>query len=356
MTHRVRRAGSLLFVASALLVACERSAPSQAPPLAPPASSDASGGACDEPTADASIVLFDLDGVCLSGDTMVLYRCSPAEVPVLRVASEDGAESYVGGPFAVPVSTIPANVRSIGRGDGTEVLVSDPLAGMPTSPSPTASPSPPLPSPLDVEPLVYVRHDGVTERWLRLEHSRRVADPPSAWLIGDSILDGGRDAVSESLDAEWSLTIDAEAGRPSSQGVSLAAGAAELGADVVLMELGTNDATAGEFRGHLVETLDLLRDVPLVLWQTPRAPEELTTIGAVNEAIREIVPRYPNTAIVDWEAFVPVDQLMEDGIHPREGSEGLEAELLTPILDAWRGAVSGEGATSCGKRVVRASS
>jgi hypothetical protein len=105
-----------------------------------------------------------------------------------------------------------------------------------------------------------------------------------------------------------------------------------------------------------VETLDLLRDVPLVLWQTARGPEELTIIGEVNEAIREVLPRYPNAAVVDWEAFVPVEQLMDDGIHPREGSEGLEAELITPILEAWRGAVSGEGATSCGRRVVRASS
>jgi hypothetical protein len=354
VTRRTLRLG-ILLLASALLVACERSAPSQAPPLAPQPSSDPSGGACDEPTTDASIVLFDLDGMCLSGDTMLLYRCSPAEVPVLRMASEDGAESFLGGPFAVPVSTVPANVRFIGRGDGTEVLVSDPLAGMPT-PSSTESGSPPLPGPLEVEPLVYVRHDGVTERWLRLERGRSVADPPLAWLIGDSILDGGRDAVSESLDGEWSLTIDAEVGRPSSQGVPLAAEAADQGADAVLVELGTNDSEAGEFRGHLVETLELLRDVPLVLWQTARGPEELTTIAQVNEAIREVVPRYPNTAVADWEAFVPVEELMDDGIHPRDGSEGLEAELLTPILETWRGAVSGDGATSCGRQVVRASS
>jgi lysophospholipase L1-like esterase len=146
------------------------------------------------------------------------------------------------------------------------------------------------------------------------------------------------------------------AGRPSSQGVPVAADAAEQGADVVLVELGTNDSAAAEFRGHLVETLDLLRDVPLVLWQTARGPEELTTIAQVNEAIREVVPRYPNAAVVDWEAFVPVEELMDDGIHPQDGSEGLESELLTPILETWRGAVSGEGATSCGMRVVRASS
>jgi hypothetical protein len=354
VTRRTRRLASLLL-ASAVLVSCEPAGPSQAPPLAPPPSPDPSGGVCDAQSTDASVVLFVLDGECLSGTTMVLYRCSPTEVPVLRVASEGGARSFLGGPFAVPVATVPANVRFVGSGGGTEVMVSDPLAEVSVAPSPSASGSGSAPSPQDVEPLVYVRHDGTTERWLSLARSRAVADPPSAWLIGDSILDGGRDAVSESL-ADWSLTIDAEVGRSSFAGVPIALEAAEQGADVVLVELGTNDATASVFREHVVETLDLLRDVPIVLWQTARGPEEDTTIGEVNEAIREIVPRYPNTAIVDWEAFVPVDELMDDGIHPQEGSVGLESQLLTPILEAWRGAISGEGATSCRKRVVRASS
>jgi hypothetical protein len=355
VTYRTRRLGSLL-VASAVLIGCDPPGSTQSPPLAPPPSSSSNGdGACDEPTIDASVVLFHVDGACVSGATMVLFRCSPADVPVLRVASEGGSVSFLGGPFAVPVTTLPANVRFIGSGDGTEVLVSDPLAGTPAPPPPSASGSGPVPSPPDAEPLVYLRHDGVTERWLSLERSRRVAEPPVVFLIGDSILDGGRDAVSESL-ADWSLTIDAEVGRPSSQGVPIAADAVEQGADVVLVELGTNDSAAREFRGHLVETLDLLRDVPLVLWQTARAPEELTTISEVNEAIREVVPRYPNTAVVDWEAFVPVEELMDDGIHPRDGSEGLESELLTPILESWRGAILGEGGTSCGRHVVRATS
>lgn len=343
------------MLASVLLVACESPGPPQAPPLVSPSSPEPDVGACEEPEVDASIVRFRHDGACLDGSTMILYRCPAQEVPVLRVASKHGAESFLGGPFAVPVTSLPANVRFVGNGKGTEVMVSDPLPGPPASPSPSASPSAPTPSPTELEPLVYVRQDGRTERWLRLERSRRVDDPPSVWLIGDSILDGGRDAVAASL-ADWTLTIDAVVGRPSAQGVPLAADAVEQGADVVLVELGTNDSTASAFRDHLVETLELLRGVPLVLWQTARAPEELTTIAQVNEAIREVVPRYPNAALVDWEAFAPVEELMEDGIHPRDGSEGLESELLTPILESWRGAISGDGATSCARRVIRATS
>jgi hypothetical protein len=343
-----------MIVAAALMVACDSTPTSQAPPLVPPSSVSAdAGGRCDPTTVDQAFVIvrFALDGACLPGSSMVLYRCSPSDVPVLRVASEGGSVSFLGGPFAVMVDTVPANVRFVGRGGGYEVLVSDPIPGVadPTSSAAEA------PDATELGPLVYVRHDGVTERWLRLERRRAVSQPPIAWLIGDSILDGGREALADPL-ADWSLTIDAEVGRPSSQGVPLAAAASEADADVVLVELGTNDSAPTDFRDHLVETLDLLRAVPLVLWQTARGPVDDTTIGPVNEAIREIIPRYPNTAIADWEAFVPADELMDDGIHPLEGSEDLESELLTPILTAWRGAVSGEGSTSCGRRVVRASS
>ena len=354
MSRRPFRLGSLLL-ASALLATCEAAtSPSQPPPLAPPPPTDPSvDRACEEPGIEASVVRFRHEGVCLGGATMILYRCPTEQVPVLRVASERGAESFLGGPFAVPVMSLPPNVRFVGSGEGTDVMVADPQPGIPASPS-MSGPGTATGSP-ELEPLVFVRQDGRTERWLRLERDRRVADPPSAWLIGDSILYGGREFVADSL-ADWTLTIDAEVGRPSSQGVPLAADAAEERADVVLVELGTNDSTAADFRDHLVETLELLRDVPLVLWQTARAPAELTTIGQVNEAIREVVPRYPNTAVADWQTFAPVEELMEDGIHPRDGSEDLESELLTPIFEAWRSAVSGEGATSCARRVVRATS
>ena len=153
--------------------------------------------------------------------------------------------------------------------------------------------------------------------------------------------------------SDWSVTIDAEVGRPSSSGVELATDAAEQDADVVVMELGTNDSSAEAFRGYLVETLDVLTSVPLVIWQTAKGLADGTSIPAVNEAIREVVPTYPNVTIADWEAFVPEDTLQEDGVHPDEGFEHLESELLLPLLSEWRAALSNEGATSCGREVVR---
>jgi hypothetical protein len=340
-----------------LLTACDGGGP-QAPPLDPP-SSDPSprGGACSPTDVDGAIATrFEINGSCLPGDVMVLFRCSPTAVPVLRISSVAGPARFLGGPFAVPVTTLPANVRFAGAGHGTEVLIADPLLpGLSPTPSISSSPSVEAGSDPSPEPLVYVRQDGATERWLRLEGRRALHDPPIVWVIGDSILDGGRDAVEADL-SDWSVTLDAEVGRSSSSGVALAQAAVEEDVDAVVVELGTNDASSAVFRGHLIETLDILASVPLVVWQTARGLGDDPNILAVNEAIREVVPTYPNTAIADWEAFVPEEALQTDGVHPDEGFEHLESELLVPMLSEWRGALSTEGATSCARKVVRETS
>lgn len=355
------RLARLALVSSLLLAACEGNGTQAPPPLdPPPVGSSQGGGACSETEVDgATVSRFGSDGSCLPGDVMVLYRCSPTAVPVLRISSVAGPALFLGGPFAVPVESLPAHVRFAGTSGGTEVLVADPLVPDPSpttsisaSPSPEGASSEPKAQP---EPLVYVRQDGITERWLRLEGRRALHDPPIVWLIGDSILDGGRDAVEAGL-SDWSVALDAEVGRSSSSGVTLATDAAEQDADVVVVELGTNDSSAETFRGHLVETLDNLASVPLVIWQTTRGPEGDLTIQAVNQAIREVVPTYPNVAIADWEVSVPEEAFQTDGVHPDEGFEHLESELLVPMLSEWRAALAIEGATSCGRKVVRGTS
>ena len=352
------RIAPLALGAAILLIACDRNG-TQAPPLDPPRLEPSpGGGACSGTEVDGAIAMgFEADGSCLPGDVMVLFRCSPDAVPVLRISSVAGPGLFLGGPFAVPVSTLPADVRFAGAADRIEVLIADPPpAGHSTTPSISASPSVEGSGPtVEPETLVYVRDDAVTERWLRLEGRRGLHDPPVVWVIGDSILDGGRDAVEAGL-SDWSVTLDAEVGRSTYFGVALAEEAVVQDADVVVMELGTNDFSPVAFRGSLTQTLDILASVPLVIWQTARGPEGEESIRAVNEVIREIVPSYPNVAIADWEAFVPEEAVQGDGIHPDEGFEHLESELLVPMLSEWRGALSAEGATSCTRKVVRETS
>ena len=350
-----------------LLAACDSSASDPQPLDAPSSASSEPSEDCSVTTVgQAAVTRFEVEGSCVSGDILVLFRCTPAAVPVLRVSSAGGAAFFLGGRFAVPVGSLPANVRFAGSAGGTEVLISDPVPPSPTpspsstvstSPSPSGSPTtaPQATSIADPEPLVYVRSDGVTERWLRLEGKRDPARVPIAWAIGDSIMDGGRDVFEERL-AAWDLTTDAVVGRFSSSAPDLAREAVAAGADVVVVELGTNDADPSAFRQHLVETLEILAGVPFVLWQTARGPVEDATIPVVNAAIREVAATYPNVSIADWEAFVPEEAVQTDGIHPDEDFLHLEADLLVPLLRQWRAALTREGATSCGGRVVRETS
>ena len=341
----------LALVLGVLAAACEGSGAEAPPPLdPPPVGSSPAGGACSQTEIEgASVSRFESKGSCLPGDVLVLYRCSPSDAPVLRITSVTGPALFMGGAFAVPVDVLPANVRVAGESDGTDILIADPPPPGSSSPAPEDSPEP------RTEPLVYVRSGGVTERWLRLEGRRALDDPPTVWLIGDSILDGGRDAMEAGL-SDWSVTLDAEVGRSSSSGIELATDAAEQDADVAVMELGTNDSSADAFRDNLVESLEALTTLPLVIWQTAKAPEDATSVPAVNEAIKQVVATYPNAAIADWEAFVPEEALQVDGIHPDEGFEQLESELLLPLLAEWRDATLGEGPTSCGRNVVREAS
>lgn len=343
-----------------LVGACDGSRP-PAPPLDPSTiEPSADGEACAATEVNGVMVKrFEVDGSCVPGDVLVLYRCAPAAVPVLRISSVNGPALFLGGPFAVPVSTLPAQVRFAGAAGGTEVLIADPLP-LPTptpsgSSSLAASPSVEGDPLVEPEQLVYVREGGRTERWLQLKGRRALHDPPILWIIGDSIMDGGREDVQAAL-ADWSLTLDAEVGRSSSSGVELAQAAVEQDADAVVIELGTNDTSPSVFRSHLVETLDTVAAVPLVIWQTARGPQDDLTIPEVNAAIREVAPTYPNVSIADWTAFVPDEAVKTDGIHPDEGFQDLEAELLAPILSEWRDAVDRRGATTCGRDIVRETS
>ena len=186
----------LAFGLLVLLGACDGSRP-QAPPLDPstidPSSSSESCAAFE---VNGAIALrFEVDGSCVPGDVLVLYRCAPTAVPVLRISSVDGPAVYLGGPFAVPVGTLPAQVRFAGAAGGTEVLIADPLPPLPT-PTPAASSSlavsPSVEGDPVVEPerLVYVREEGRTERWLRLEGRRTLHDPPI--VLDHRGLDHGR--------------------------------------------------------------------------------------------------------------------------------------------------------------------
>lgn len=122
--------------------------------------------------------------------------------------------------------------------------------------------------------------------------------------------------------------------------------------DVVVLELGTNDADPVAFRENGVAILDALRHVPLVVWQTAHGP--LENILGVNIHIHGLASGYPNAVVADWDTFVSDDQLSSDGVHPAPGQEGLMADLIAPILTRWLEVADGGGASSCASQAEAA--
>jgi hypothetical protein len=96
------RLAPLAIALTIALGACDGSRTQAPPPLDPPVQSSQGGGACSQTDVDgATVVRFESDGSCLPGDVMVLYRCTPGAVPVLRISSVAGPALFLGGPFAV---------------------------------------------------------------------------------------------------------------------------------------------------------------------------------------------------------------------------------------------------------------
>ena len=115
---RPARAGSVLLVG-----ACDgiRQAPTQDPSVTEPGSGGEACAAFEDNGARAQ--RFEVDGACVPGDVLVLYRCAPTAVPVLRLLGE--------GPVVPrrsirrPGEPLPPRVRFAGAAGGTEVLIAD---------------------------------------------------------------------------------------------------------------------------------------------------------------------------------------------------------------------------------------
>jgi hypothetical protein len=339
----MRRIGLSLLLAASLTsclgtaVTAERPQPTPGP------------GTCPSPTAEATF-FRDPAGGCLPPRNLRAVRCDLSLPPVVvRWAGSGHERRYLGGAFSIPVHAVPAGARLAGRSStGQEIYV---RPGTPT--------------------WLWSREGSAITRWLALPTSApwtpTGADPATAsgtvaastssptaapvpgldaWFVGDSITDGAAPFIVGSLPG-WTVHVDAVIGRPSVGGVAPAATAAASVPTpaAAVVELGTNDQSATEFRTNAAQILDTLKGVPLVLWQTVRGP--LTPIPSINAAIHDLAPAHPNTALANWHGFVTKDMLTSDGVHPLTEHEGAMADLVSPMLETWRAAVEGAGATGC---------
>jgi len=286
--------------------------------------------ACDEPAPSGSpvclrgaarITVFQgPDGECIPRTSVVEYRCDGAEpIAVFDMGSAE-ERRFLGGAFIVPVPRLPEGAEVVGVGDGAQLVT------VPDEPH-----------------RLYTVRGSTIARWLALPAPAVVGDTPAAFMLGDSLLDGGAFAFPAALPG-WSLEIDALNGRTSADGAAVAE--ARIVPDrAVVVELGTNDQSVAAFETNAERILASFRKVPLVLWQNVEGPPDLVPADEINAAIESLAGRRPNVAIADWDGGVPEEYLF-DGVHPDPAHADAMAALVAPLLQRWWSAATERPACS----------
>jgi hypothetical protein len=322
---RARRLSPILVVLFAL-TACDHFAAARtpAPPPAqftPVPGAEARADPCHVTNPSPSVIVETLaaqDGACVPPSDFVVFRCDPSQEQVAVAGIGGTSRRFLGGTFAVRVDSLPVDARPIGvTGAGRFSTTPDNKA-------------------------LYVEAGGRIERWLTLPSAGAVSSP-TAFMVGDSILDGGQDAVVAGL-PDWNVTVDALIGRGSSGGITPVESLPTV-PDVVVVELGVNDVSATTFAPNAERILAAVQGADLVVWVTAHGPEPVT--DQIDRTIVSEIGALRNGAILDWDRLVPPDLLGSDGVHPTTGQEGLLASFLDPFLRTWREAVAGQGPTSC---------
>ena len=166
-------------------------------------------------------------------------------------------------------------------------------------------------------------------------------ESPRVLVVGDSILNQSADAVRASLEQqEWSPVVAAFGGTAIEQWTArLPALIAEHDPSIVVVELGTNDCTAGPdcpIDQQVEAALDALSGAEQVLWlnvQTgPAYPAGAERINAAREAA---TASHPNLEIVDFsDEFAGHPEWLDAGGPHLTPVGQLEfAKLITDAVD-----------------------
>jgi hypothetical protein len=283
--------------------------------------------ACDEPGPTGSpvcrhgatrITVFQgPDGECIPRNEVVAYRCDGADPIVVFDGGSDQERRFLGGDFAVPVPALPRDAEVVGVGDGAQLVrVRD-------------------------EPRrVYTVRGTSVSRWLALPDPATFSGvTPSAFMVGDSLLDGGALEMAAAL-PDWSIEIDALNGRGSASGAAIAESRPATD-QAVVVELGTNDQSVAAFTTNAERIMTSFRTAPLVLWQNVEAPPNVAPADEINAAIEALAGRRANVAVADWDEQVP-EEFLSDGVHPDPEHLDAMATLIAPLLQRWLAAVTGQ--------------
>jgi hypothetical protein len=147
--------------------------------------------------------------------------------------------------------------------------------------------------------------------------------------IGDSVLAGAAPCLTAR-----GIDVDVQQSRRISQAVGLLEARADQLPERIIVHLGTN---GGVTSVELDAIMEILGPDRLVLWSTiqlPDDPSRYTYERRTNDAIADLVNRYDNVLIFDWEAksHQHPTWLYAEGIHMTpEGCKGY-ASLVEPQI------------------------
>jgi hypothetical protein len=336
-----RKSGNPLRLVSAAVVllavatGCEPS--TQAAALRDPERSVSSGAVASSPECRAiqvedpvatTVTFRTALGACVPPGHLLAYHCGPHRDPVATLGiRSDSPRTYIGGRYSVPVHELPFEARLVGVANGTRVFAVH-----------------------DDPRWLWVQEEETLSRWLALAEDVR-STPPDAFLIGDSILLGAQAQMTAMLPG-WTLAFDAKVGRGSLGALPVVAAQAALPHDVVVVQLGTNDADPLAFRSNVQSMVDALAGVRIIVLVNIHSPSEAAE--EVNRAIRRVAASVPNAVVADWDAGVPPHAVSTDGVHLKPDRLGAFANFLAPVLLGWHASARGNGARHCASAVETA--
>ncbi|PFB74498.1 acetyltransferase [Bacillus anthracis] len=161
------------------------------------------------------------------------------------------------------------------------------------------------------------------------DSSKQIKQPKTVTAIGDSIM---IDVSPYLKDAFPNITIDAKIGRQMSQALEIVEGMKKEGTlgSHVIIGLGTNGAFTTQQLESLIQLIGDEREIVLVNTRIPRPWE-----AVVNEKLKEVSSKFPNTVLVDWYAASAGNQsyFEPDGIHLNPTGAKEYASLVVQHID-----------------------
>jgi peptidoglycan/LPS O-acetylase OafA/YrhL len=155
------------------------------------------------------------------------------------------------------------------------------------------------------------------------------AEPPQILAIGDSVMLGASNYLRKTM---GTLLVDAQLGRQVPAAIQLLQQYQDANRlpSTVVIHLGNN----GTFNAkQFDELMAVLRDVPRVVFLTDKVPRKWQ--DANNTALEEGVKRYPNAALIDWNAASAQhpEWFWKDGIHLNPDGAQVYANLIAATLN-----------------------